>query len=129
MHKRDIENRNDIVVLITYFYQLAFEDQRLGEIFKQITPIDLEKHIPLVADFWEGILFDTFTYKGNVTEKHFETNRKTPLSKQDFDLWFFYWEKAVNHLFEGELAQKIKDRASSIANIMSYKMDYVNKKN
>jgi hemoglobin len=128
MTKRDIENRTDIVEIITLFYKYSYQDERLGAIFKHIAPLDLTTHIPLVADFWEGILFDVFTYKGNVTEKHFSVNTKTNLSKEDFDLWYSYWQKAVDELFAGELAEKAKFRAQSIANIMSYKMDYINEK-
>lgn len=124
--KKDIQTRADIILLIETFYQYSFEDERLGAIFKHISPLNLDTHIPLVADFWEGILFDVFTYKGNVTEKHFSVNDKTPLTKIDFDLWFSYWSKAIDDLFEGEIADKAKYRANSIANIMSYKMDFIN---
>ncbi len=124
--KQDISNRNDIEQVIILFYKLTFEDERLGKIFKEISPLHLETHIPLVTDFWEGILLDAANYRGNVTEKHFDTNKRTPLTKADFDLWYYYWEQAVNTLFEGELAEKAKFRARSIADIMSYKMDYLN---
>lgn len=127
--KSDIQNRADIHSIVDLFYKLSFEDTRLGDIFKNIAPLDLQTHIPIVVDFWEGIVFDIFSYKGNVTEKHFSLNSLSPLTKSDFDLWLFYWQKAVDTLFEGELAEKIKFRAESIAGIMSYKMDYINQKN
>ena len=69
--KNDITTRKDIEALITCFYELSFQDERLGKIFKEISPLHLETHIPLVADFWEGILLDGDKYRGNVTEKHF----------------------------------------------------------
>jgi hemoglobin len=122
----DIQSRADIRAIVELFYDLSFEDERLGDIFKNIAPLKLETHIPLVVDFWEGILFDVFTYKGNVTEAHFSVNGLTPLTKADFDLWLSYWIKAIDTLFKGELAEKMKFRATSIANIMSYKMDYIN---
>lgn len=124
--KHDIQNRKDIEDIIVRFYELSFEDERMGEIFKEISPLHLESHIPIVTDFWDGILLDANIYRGNVTEKHFNVNSLTPLKKEDFDLWFSYWEKAVNDLFEGEIAEKAKFRARSIADIMSYKMDYIN---
>jgi hemoglobin len=125
--KQDIKTRNDIEQIIVLFYKLSFEDERLGKIFKEISPLHLETHIPLVSDFWEGILLDGDKYRGNVTEKHFTVNKLTPLSKADFDLWYSFWEKAVNTLFEGEKAEMAKFRARSIADIMSYKMDYINR--
>lgn len=124
--KNDIATRNDIEHIIVRFYELAFQDERLGKIFKEISPLHLESHIPLVADFWEGVLLDGVNYRGNVTEKHFNVNNLTPLVREDFDAWFSYWEKAVDDLFSGEIAEKAKFRARSIADIMSYKMDYMN---
>lgn len=124
--KPDITSRKDIEAIITLFYELSFQDERLGKIFKEISPLHLETHIPLVADFWEGILLDGDKYRGNVTEKHFNVNRLTALTKNDFDNWFSYWEKAVNQLFQGNKAEMAKFRARSIADIMSYKMDYIN---
>lgn len=124
--KKDITTRNDIEQIIVRFYELSFQDERLGRIFKEISPLHLETHIPLVTDFWEGILLDGDKYRGNVTEKHFTVNSLTPLRKPDFDRWYSYWEKAVDDLFEGEKAEMAKFRARSIADIMSYKMDYIN---
>lgn len=124
--KPDIRTRKDIEQVITRFYELSFEDERLGSIFKEISPLHLESHIPLVTDFWEGILLDGNNYRGNVTEKHFSVNSLTKLIKPDFDRWFSNWEKAVNDLFEGEKAEMAKFRARSIADIMQYKMDYIN---
>ena len=126
--KNDITSRNDIEQIIVRFYELSFLDERLGKIFKEISPLHLETHIPLVTDFWEGILLDGDQYRGNVTEKHFNVNKLTTLTKTDFDNWYSYWEKAVNELFEGEKAEMAKFRARSIADIMSYKMDYINQK-
>ena len=124
--KKDITSRNDIEQIITLFYELSFLDERLGKIFKDIAPLHLSTHIPLVTDFWEGILLDGDKYRGNVTEKHFNVNSLTTLTKSDFDDWYSYWERAVDILFEGKKAEMAKFRARSIADIMSYKMDYIN---
>ena len=125
--KEDIASRKDIEQIIVRFYELSFQDERLGKIFKEISPLHLKTHIPLVTDFWEGILLDGDKYRGNVTEKHFAVNNLTPLNKSDFDSWYSYWEKAVDDLFTGEKAEMAKFRARSIADIMSYKIDYINK--
>ena len=125
--KQNITSRKDIEQIISYFYELSFQDERLGKIFKEIAPLHLETHIPLVTDFWEGILLDGDKYRGNVTEKHFNVNALTSLTKSDFDNWYNYWQKAVDNLFSGEKAEMAKFRARSIADIMSYKMDYINK--
>ena len=117
--KHDITTRHDIEQIITRFYELSFQDDRLGNIFKEISPLHLETHIPLVTDFWEGILLDSDKYRGNVTEKHFKVNSLTTLTKNDFDNWFSYWEKAVDDLFKGQKAEMAKFRARSIADIMS----------
>ena len=50
---RDLENREDIVQLLTSFYQKVFADELIGHFFTEVVPLNLETHIPVIADFWK----------------------------------------------------------------------------
>jgi hemoglobin len=41
-----------------------------------------------------------------------------PLTKQHFDTWILLFQQTLEELFEGEIAENAKKRASSIARIM-----------
>ena len=54
---RDIETRQDIEKLMIAFYSKAISDEVIGYIFTEVAKIDLSHHLPIIADFWEMVLF------------------------------------------------------------------------
>jgi hemoglobin len=82
--KRDIETRVDIETFIQSFYKKVIVDESIGIIFTKIFPIDWEKHIPLIVDFWETILLDNPVYQKNAMAVHFDINKVFPLQKKTF---------------------------------------------
>ncbi|MBK8351332.1 MAG: group III truncated hemoglobin [Chitinophagales bacterium] len=125
--KHDIQTRDDLFLLVKTFYEKLFADELLQTIFIDVAKIKLEEHLPILVDFWDSILLDGDTYRRNQMEKHTELNKKFRLEKQHFDQWIFLWNQTIDELFIGEKAEHAKFRAKSIADIMSYKMDYLNK--
>ena len=125
--KHDIQTRDDLFLLVKTFYEKLFADELLQTIFIDVAKIKLEEHLPILVDFWDSILLDGDTYRRNQMEKHIDLNKKFPLQKQHFDQWIFLWNQTIDELFIGEKAEHAKFRAKSIADIMSYKMDYLNK--
>jgi hemoglobin len=47
----------------------------MGVVFIKMFPIDWEKHISLIVDFWETILLDNPVYKKNAMAVHFDINK------------------------------------------------------
>jgi hemoglobin len=87
-HKhRDIESREDIIAVIDLFYERTFADPVLGPIFVDITKLDLAHHIPIVADFWENILFAARKYPGGMMRVHFDVHMMTSLQPHHFQRW------------------------------------------
>ncbi len=57
--KKDIENRKDIELLVRSFYDKVKADDTIGYIFNDIAKVNWEKHLPVMFDFWENVLFYT----------------------------------------------------------------------
>ena len=127
--KKDISNRKDIEILIQLFYQKVVLDPVIGFIFTETVSINWEKHIPLIADFWESILLDNPVYKNNAMEMHYDLNKKMPLEKIHFDSWLSLFNQVIDELHEGKIATMAKTRAQSIAAVMQFKMEQAHKKN
>ncbi|MBK9329516.1 MAG: group III truncated hemoglobin [Sphingobacteriales bacterium] len=125
--KPDISARQDIDTLVKLFYDKLLQDELLRTIFQQTVLSHLEPHLTVIANFWDSILLDAAVYRGNVTEKHIALDERFPLKEQEFNRWLFLWKETVDELFEGEKAEMAKFRAQSIADIMQYKIDYLNK--
>ena len=120
--KKDIANRKDIDLLMNVFYARLLEDSTINYIFNDVVKINMETHLPVIADFWESILFSSISYSNNLMKIHLDIQNKTPLLKHHFDTWLGYFNSTVDELFEGSVALKAKERALSIATVMQIKI-------
>lgn len=119
--KTDLRNRQDIDQLMRLFYQYLFADPRISYLFTDVAQFDLEEHFAILCDFWEGILFQTGTYKRNTLQAHLDLHKKSELTALHFSIWLGYFNQSVSQLFEGEKANYAKERALSIATVIQIK--------
>lgn len=119
---RDIEGWDDLLQVMTDFYGLMLSDDELRPIFVDVARIQLDEHLPVLADFWEGILFGTSKYRNNPMAVHLDLHRKHALTPRHFELWLGYLNKAVDEGFQGPVAFRMKERALSIATVMQIKI-------
>ena len=119
--KKDIENRNDLLILVTKFYEKLLADSSISYLFTDVAKINLDHHLPVLIDFWDSILFQSDTYHKNAMQPHMDLHRKSPLTKHHFDTWLRYFKESVDELFTGDNAFIIKERATSIATVMQIK--------
>ena len=121
---KDIESRQDIDKLMWSFYDRMMVDPVIGYIFTHYAKLDLKVHIPILADFWETVLFQKPVYKRGpkVMEAHFDLNKKVQLRKQHFSRWVFLFHQTIDELFSGTKAGLAKERSVSIAELMQNRM-------
>jgi hemoglobin len=122
--KRDIESREDLLQFLESFYARAFADELIGHFFTKVVPLNLEVHIPVIADFWEAILFNKHTYKKNVMVVHEHIHHLSHIKKEHLDRWVQLFTGTVDEMFEGDKATLIKQRGSSIATLMDIKLNH-----
>jgi len=113
--KADIAGREDVIELVDAFYARAFADPLIGPIFTEVAHMDLARHMPIMADFWQTVLFRAGLYKRNALQVHFDLNRLEPLTADHFDRWLDLWSATVDELFAGEKAELAKLQARRIA--------------
>ena len=124
--KKDIENREDLLQLLTLFYNKLLADSSISYLFTDVAKIDLPHHLHILVDFWESILFQSDTYRKNAMQPHMNLHQKSPLQKHHFETWLKYFNASVDALFEGEKAFIAKERALSIATVMRIKVSQLN---
>ena len=116
--KKDIQNRKDIEICIKSFYGRLLEEEEFHHLFVEVAAIDLEEHLPVICDFWEGVIFRTGNYRRNTLQKHLDLHARYPLQEKHFDDWLKCFNKTVDSLFEGVRAQYAKERALSVATVI-----------
>ncbi len=120
--KKDIESRNDIELLINSFYHKVKKDEHIRHFFTEVVNVNWEKHLPVMYNFWENIIFHTGTYTGNPMELHLHLHQLSPLKTSDFEQWIKLFTTTVDELFKGSNAEQVKQRALSIATVMRIKI-------
>ncbi|MGZ3850776.1 MAG: group III truncated hemoglobin [Flavisolibacter sp.] len=123
--KKDIESREDLVRMLYAFYEQAFRDPLIGHFFTRVVPLDLSTHIPVIADFWESIVFNTRGYRKNVMEVHQHIHLLSAITKEHLDRWVQLFSATVEELFEGPRATLTLQRARSIATMMDIKLHQI----
>lgn len=117
--KKDIENRADIELLLQDFYSVVMRDLEIGHHF---TGLDLNNHLPVIADFWEKILFGKPVYFGNPLVAHKKLNEISPLKPEHFAQWVKIFCEKVDANFQGEKAAFAKERAQQIAQSLYFRV-------
>jgi hemoglobin len=120
--KTDIKNKEDIILLVDDFYLKVKTDATIGYLFTEVARINWEKHLQIMYDFWDNVLFHTGNFDGNPMLKHRTLDEKSSLTKIHFLHWTKLWKKTVDDLFEGEKAEEIKIRAENISKWMMNKV-------
>lgn len=126
--KPDISSRKDIKLIMTNFYVLLLEDSKMHPFFEDIVAKNhLEDHLEVITDFWNDILFDTKTYHNNTMQKHLDKNAFVQFKKEHFIIWTSYLFKTIDTIFKGQISERMKNRATSIATVMQLKMSLYKK--
>jgi len=126
--KKDIQNRVDIYLLVKDFYVKLLNDDLMHQFFEEFTnPQLLEKHLQILVDFWDNILFYSGTYQKNAMKPHLELQPKKPFKKEHFKQWLLHFNNTIEEHFSGEIAHAAKSRALSIATVMQIKIEELGK--
>ena len=120
--KKDIADREDILKLLTHFYDKLLADPSISYLFTDVAKIDLPHHMDTLVNFWDSILFQSDTYRKNAMQPHMVLHQKSPLEKHHFETWLAYFNETVDEFFEGDKAHLAKERAVSIATVMQIKI-------
>lgn len=113
--RADIVSRDDVSDLVVAFYRSAFLDDLLGPVFVEVAKLDLNKHLPIMCDFWEAVLFRAGTYQRNALQVHTALHQKSPLTPEHFGRWLEIWNATVDAMFVGEKAELAKVQAARMA--------------
>lgn len=121
--KTDIENKEQVKILVDAFYEKVRSDETIGYLFTDVARVNWEKHLPVMYAFWENILLMNGAFSGNPMVKHIQLHRLSPLTKEHFNRWIELFNQTVDEYFEGANADRIKQKAYSIATVMQVRID------
>ena len=120
--KNDISNRQDLYLIVSEFYKKLLTNNEMVHFFEKFKEDKiLEKHLQILVDFWDNVLFHSGTYRQNAMRPHIELHQEKPFSEKHFEIWLQLFNQSIDEHFEGENTNIIKNRALSIAAVMRIK--------
>lgn len=122
MQKQELNSREAIELLVHSFYLKVKQDDLLAPIFNNAHFFSWDTHIPVMVNFWETLLLDTVTYKGNTMQKHLTLHKQFPLTPQLFDRWKELFYSTLNELFTGSGVAEATRRVEAMSSLMQYKI-------
>lgn len=122
--KKDIETRKELEDFLWAFYKRAFADELIGRFFIEVVPLDLDTHVPVIANFWESVAFNKPNYRKNVMEVHQHIHHLSKIKKEHLDRWVKLFTSTLDENFQGSRAELMKQRARSIATLMDIKLNH-----
>ncbi len=120
---KDIESRKDIELLVKTFYKKVLADTKIAPVFTTTVKIDWENHFSVICDFWENLLWGGDKYQSNLLQKHLDFNKKIPFTNLHLERWLLHWNATLNELFKGKNATNISKRATTIGNLILFKIN------
>jgi len=113
---KQLETAADIHLMVSTFYEKVLQDELLTPFFSKL---NFEEHLPKMEHFWRFALLSESGYTTNVTEKHLHM----PLEQAHFERWTTLFKQTIDELFEGDLAEQAKQRATLIGRTINSKMN------
>jgi hemoglobin len=111
----DLVDRADVEALLRRFYGRVLVDDVLAEPFTELRIRGLDSHIPVMADFWETVLFRAGLYRGSALHAHRRVHHRAPLAGRHFVRWLTTWNNTVDEMYRGPIAEHAKVQAARIA--------------
>lgn len=121
MKTKEITSRVEIELMVNSFYDRIRKDELLAPIFEKIIQDNWPIHLEKMNRFWESLLLGKNTYTGSPFAPH----ARMPLNEEHFNRWLTLFNSTVDDLFHGDNAEEAKNRASKIAYMFQYKIEYL----
>lgn len=115
----DLDRRSRIHDLVVDFYREVAMDEVLGPVFNEVAEVDWAEHIPKLIDYWCRVLLRQPGYDGYILRAHQRVAAVEPFRAEMFDRWFQLFVDAVDREWCGPVADRAKEHAAQIANVLS----------
>jgi hemoglobin len=121
---KDIETREDILLIMRKFYVKLLADKSINFFFTQATHVDqhLEEHFETLATFWEQGLFLKGGYGNNMFQIHKDIHDRHPFAHEHFEIWLDHLYTTIDdERFAGKNVEQMKTMALNMATVMRIK--------
>jgi len=105
-----IGERDGISRLLRHFYADVRQDPLIGPIF-DVQIKDWNRHLEIIASFWEAVIGGPRGYAGSMPMKHLPLR----LREEHFERWLFLWQANCRAQLPTDVAREMIALANHIA--------------
>lgn len=127
MAKQQLNTHEAVELLVHSFYTKVKQDDLLAPIFNNANHFSWDTHIPVMVSFWETLLMDTASYRGNTMQKHIALHKQHPLTPELFERWKLLFYTTLDELFEGDGVIEARKKVEAMSGLMQYKIQQSDK--
>ena len=114
-------SEDDIARLVDAFYAKVRVDPALGPVFARAIPGDWGPHLAIMRKFWSTVMLTSGRYKGNPVAVH---HRVAGIELELFARWLALFDETCRELFDDDLADAFRDKATRIAESLKLALFY-----
>lgn len=119
MTKHDIQTPADVKILVATFYEKVRADDLLGPVFDLRIPEDQwPKHLDVLYNFWEAVIFGEIAFNGNPFPKHIGLG----IQQKHFDRWIHLFHATIDDHFQGVKADEVKEKSLKMRILFEHKL-------
>ncbi|MCG8393076.1 MAG: group III truncated hemoglobin [Pseudomonadales bacterium] len=107
----DLDCREHIDAMVHGFYRRLLDDPVMAPLFLDVARVDLERHLPVICQYWHKMLLGERGYQRHMMEKHRALDDREPLTGDHHERWLGHFMANL----EGRFAGPYTDRARHIA--------------
>lgn len=111
----DLDSRPQVEHFVDLFYQRLLADEQLSPLFLDVAGVDLERHLPLIKDYWCKLLLGESGYRRHTMQIHRQLHARQTLTAADFQRWLGHFRATLDENFQGPYTEKARRIATAIA--------------
>ncbi|HET8839357.1 MAG TPA: group III truncated hemoglobin [Flavobacteriaceae bacterium] len=119
--RKEIENKDDIVLLVDTFYGKVRQDELLSPIFNEVIKNNWPQHLAKMYRFWGSVLLSEKSYRGNPFMPH----SVLPIEKNHFDRWLKLFHQTLSENFVGRISEEAIWRSGKMAEMFQMNLEYL----
>lgn len=110
----DLDSREHIDAMVHGFYRRLLDDPQMAPLFLDVAKVDLNRHLPIICQYWHKMLLGDSSYQRHMMAKHRALDDQHPLTGELHERWLMHFMKNLEGRFVGPYTDKAKRIATRV---------------
>lgn len=118
----DLDCREMIDAMVHGFYQRLLNDPVMAPVFFEVAGIDLNRHLPIICQYWHKMLLGDSGYQRHMMAKHRALDDKLRLTGEHHERWLGHFMANLDGRYAGPFTDRARRLAARIMDNLYYQL-------